>query len=282
MLTTCVSTVERMLFRVHEGGACRGARPFVAEVIGPAYNAFGQFIEVRRPMGAVRSGTVSWNVQRAQLVEDRIHRAIGIAQEDAAPHARKSPSEPLEHGLSLQVITELFEREVSVPIALDGQVPAVPFHDQIDAPRANLPPWNGVVAGLNQTLHDIALKGRLDVFFFVVERPHEEFGGLRVLNEPSPEVAGLEVRSWIQGVNNPHLVSRPAGGHIEPLLKHLLVTKVEGIAYRGIHDGQENYISLVSLKLRGRSTQQTMPFVQVGGKVRSQEAVDFQSLLLSH
>jgi len=135
---------------------------------------------------------------------------------------------------------------------------------------------------LNQTLHDIALESGRDILAFAVERPRQELGGLRVLNEPSPEVAGLEVCLWIQGVDNPHLVACPAGGHIEPLLEHLLVTKVEDFACWGIHNGQENYISLVSLKLRGRATQQTMPFVQVGSKVRSQEAVDFQSLLFSH
>jgi hypothetical protein len=34
-------------------------RPFFAQVIGPEDNAFRQFIEVRRPVGAIRSGTVS-------------------------------------------------------------------------------------------------------------------------------------------------------------------------------------------------------------------------------
>src|SRR5882762_8495583 len=92
-------------------------RPLLAEVVGAPYNAFGQFIEVRRPVGAVQGGTVSWNVHRTQFVEDGIHGAVGLTQEDAAPHASKSPSEALEHLLSFQIIAELFAADVPDPVA---------------------------------------------------------------------------------------------------------------------------------------------------------------------
>src|SRR5207244_11284936 len=110
------------------------------------------------------------------------------------PHSCEGPSESLEHRLSLHVIAELFEREIPIPIALDGQTLAVTFHDQTDAPRSDLPPRNDVVAGPDQVLHDIAFQCGLEVFFFIVEGPSEEVGCVRVLNEPPAEGGGVKVR----------------------------------------------------------------------------------------
>jgi len=139
-----------------------------------------------------------------------------------------------------------------------------------------------VVAGLNQTLHDIALESDGTSLPFAVGGLVRS-SGLRVLNEPSPEVAGLEVCLWIQGVDNPTSVACPAGGHIEPLLEHLLVTKVEDFACWGIQNGQENYISPRISFIIARTCHTANDAVRtVGSKVRSQEAVDFQRLALLH
>ena len=222
------------------------------------------------------------DLQQLQLVEERSHRAVRVAEEDTAPHARECPSEPFEHRLALNVVAELFEREITISIALDSQTLSVSFHNQIDAHGADFPSRNDVVAGLNQSLHDIAFEGRLNIRFLVVEGASKEFGRLGVLNETPSQVAWLKVRLRVQRVNDPHLISRAAGGHVIPLLEHLLVTKIERSARRGVHNGQENHITFISLKLGRGSTQQTMPFIRVGGKVCSQEAVDLQSLLLAH
>jgi hypothetical protein len=116
----------------------------------------------------------------------------------------------------------------------------------------------------------------------VVEGSSEEFGRLGVLNETPPQVAGLKVRLRVQRVNDPHLVSRAAGRHVISLLEHLLVTKIERSIRRGVHNGKENHVSFISLKLRRGSTEQAMPFIRVGSEVGSQEAVDLQSLLLAY
>src|SRR6266478_538107 len=233
-------------------------------------------------MDLVRGGALGGNVEQSQFVEDGLHCPIRFAEKDAAPHPCEGPSESLEHELSLHVLAELFEREIVVPITLDGQALTVTFHYQIDAPRSDLPTRDNVVAGLHQVLHDIALEAGLDGLFFVVEISREQIRCLRVLNEAPPQVGRLKVGSRVQGVDDPHLVPRPAGGYVVPLLEHLLITKIERSACGGIHNGHEKHIALVSLKLRRGSAQQAMPFVQIGSKMQSQEAIDFQSLFLAH
>ena len=159
----------------------------------------------------VRSRALTRNLQRLQLVEDGLHGAVRSAEKDTASHACEGPPQPLEHGLPLYLVAELFGREISIPIALDGQTLPVPFHDQIDTPRTDLPPRNDVVAGLDKILHDIALECGLGPSFLVVEGPREAFRSLRVLDEPAPQVARLKVRLRVQGVHDPHLVTRAAG-----------------------------------------------------------------------
>ncbi len=112
-------------------------------------------------MGAVRSRVFGWNVERLQLVEYGLQGAVWYAEEDTASHACEGPSESFEHRLPLYVVAELFEREIAIPITLDGQTLTVTFHNQINAPRADLPLWNDVVTGLDETLHDIASRARL-------------------------------------------------------------------------------------------------------------------------
>src|SRR5205807_7063143 len=98
--------------------------------MGTAYNAFGQFTELWRLIGPVRGRPLGRNVQGLQLVEDRLHGTVRSAEEGTAPHSCEGPSESLEHRLSLHVIAELFEREIPIPIALDGQTLAVTFQDR--------------------------------------------------------------------------------------------------------------------------------------------------------
>jgi len=168
-------------------------RPFLAEFIRTAYNPFGQFAEACRPVAAIRSCARRRNVERLQLVEDGLHRPVRFAEEDTAPYAGEGPSESLEHGLSLHVVAELFRREIAIPIALNGQALTITFHDQIDVARTDHPPWNDVVASLDQTLYDIALECGLDPSSFVGEAPGKELGGLGVLNESPPQVARVKV-----------------------------------------------------------------------------------------
>jgi hypothetical protein len=109
-----------------------------------------------------------------------------------------------------------------------------------------------VVAGLDETLHGIALECGLAPSFLVVEGPREEFWRLRVLDEPPSQVARLKVLLRFQGVDDPHLVPRAAGRYVVPLLEHLLVAKVECSACRGVHNRHENHVSFISLKLEDR------------------------------
>jgi hypothetical protein len=136
-------------------------RPFVTELIGTAYDTFGQFAEVRRfasPVGS-RGLVHARDLQRLQLIEQRGHSAVRFAEEDTASHACKCPSEAFEHRLALNVVAELFEWEVTISIALDSQTLSVSFHNQINAHGADFPPRNYVVTRLNQSLHDIAFEG---------------------------------------------------------------------------------------------------------------------------
>jgi hypothetical protein len=101
----------------------------------------------------------------------------GSRKKILAPYAGEGPSESLEHGLSLHVVAKPFKREIAIPVALDGQTLTITFHDQIDAARTDHPPWNDVVASLDQTLYDIALECGLDPSSFVAEAPGKELGG---------------------------------------------------------------------------------------------------------
>ena len=51
---------------------------------------------------------------------------------------------------------------------------------------------------------------------------------------------------------------------------------------RGVHHRYEDYVPFVSLKLCGCAAEQAMTFIQIGRKIRPQEAVDFEGLFLTH
>jgi hypothetical protein len=91
----------------------------------------------------------------------------------------------------VHVISELFNGQLAVALAFDGQTPAISFNNEIDATRTDLPLRNDVVAGFDQMLHDIALECRLNRVPLVLQSPGEEFRRLGVLNEPASQVTRL-------------------------------------------------------------------------------------------
>jgi len=80
-------------------------------------------------------------------------------------------------------MVQFFERSIAIPIALDGQTPAVAFNNQIYVAGTYLPVWNDMIPSPNQAFHDLALEDRLAMPVFLMLRLQKEFGCLRMLDE---------------------------------------------------------------------------------------------------
>jgi len=68
-------------------------------------------------------------------------------------------------------------------------------------------------------------------------------------------------------VDDPHLVTGPAGGNIKTLFEQFLIAEGERPSLRGIDKGDKNDIALVALELGGISAKQAMVLVAVRRKM---------------
>ena len=78
-------------------------------------------------------------LQHLKFFEDGLHGALGVTEKFRAADACEDPAHAFENGLAVHVFGELFERAVTVTIALDGQTFAVTFDDQIHLKSPNSP-----------------------------------------------------------------------------------------------------------------------------------------------
>src|SRR5690349_9372615 len=82
-------------------------------------------------------------------------------------------------------------------------------------------------------------------------------------------------------MDDPHLVACAAGGNVEALFKELLVAQAQRATLRSINQRDEDYVTLVTLKLRSVPAEQAMQFVTVRRQVASQQAVNRDCLLIA-
>src|ERR1700730_6789350 len=78
-------------------------------------------------------------LQRLKFLEDGLHSTLGVTEKFRAADAGEDPAHALENRLAVHVFGELFERAVTVTIALDGQTFAVTFDDQVHLKSPNSP-----------------------------------------------------------------------------------------------------------------------------------------------
>src|SRR5579863_6194720 len=113
-------------------------------------------------------------------------------------------------------------------------------------------------------LHDFSFEGRLRAFFFLFQGAHEPRGVFGVLNQLPAKVVRLQIVVRTERMDDPHLVSGPAGGDIEALFEEFLIPKRKRTAVGGIDQRDKDNVALVALKLRGVSAKYAMELVAVG------------------
>jgi hypothetical protein len=87
-----------------------------------------------------------------------LQREVRVAVESAAANADELPAQPFENGLSCHVVGELFERVVTVAIALDRQTPAGALDHHVDPVVADPPLRGDPVTGVGQAPEHLALE----------------------------------------------------------------------------------------------------------------------------
>jgi len=76
--------------------------PLVAKLLGAACHALGQV--VRRCVHWLLAGFGPWfNFKISQFLENRLHRSIGVAEEEAPADAREDPAQAFEYSLTFHV-----------------------------------------------------------------------------------------------------------------------------------------------------------------------------------
>src|SRR5262249_1457975 len=138
------------------------------------------------------------------------------------------------------------------------------------------------IAGSAEALHDIAFEIGLRTIFLFFEETHEARGIFGVLDELAAEIVGLQVVVWAQGVNNPHLVARTAGGNIETLLKEFLIAEGKRAAFGSIDKRNKNDVALIALELCGVSAKYAVELVAIRRNTRANQVVDFDGLLVAN
>src|SRR5690349_10242248 len=103
-----------------------------------------------------------------------------------------------------------------------------------------------------------------------------------MLEEPAPEVAGLQITIGVERMNHPHLVTGPACGDVEPPL--LVITVIEDewpiLTWRVDHR-EKHHIALVTLKVWRASADEPSLFVNSWVEKFLKETVDFFGLRVS-
>src|SRR5262249_39096052 len=197
-----------------------------------------------------------------------------------AADAGENPAHALEDGLAVQIFREFLQGMVTVAVAFDGQAANVSFDDQVNPKRPDAPLRSDAIASRNKALHDFTLEYRLGAFFLLLQSAHEPRGVLGMLDQLAAKVIGLEVVRGTERVDHPHLVAGAAGSDIEPLLEQFLVAEGKRPAFGSVHQRNKHHVALVSLKLSSVSTEQTVKFVAIRGKMASQQVVNLDGLLI--
>jgi len=226
-------------------------------------------------------GTVGRNFQQLEFFENGFHGVVRIAEKFCASDAGEDPAHALEDGLAVHVLGKSLEGMIAVAIALDGKAAAVAFDDHVDSKRAHSPLRSNTIAGGAEALHDFALKGGLRALLLFVERAHEAAGILRVLDQLTAKVVGLEVVVGTERVDNPHLVAGAAGGDVEALLEQLLVAEGERAALCSVNQRDEDDVAFVALELGGVSTEEAVELVAVGRKMGTEKIINLDGLFIT-
>src|SRR5215472_5470719 len=95
------------------------------------------------------------------------------------------------------------------------------------------------------------------------------------------QVAGFQVQLGIERMDDPHLVTPAAGGNVEALFEELLIAQPQRAAFRGIDQGDEDHVALVTLELRRAAAKQAMHLIAVGREILAQQTIDRDRLIVA-
>ena len=96
------------------------------------------------------------------------------------------------------------------------------------------------------------------------------------------KIVRLEMVLRAKRVDDPHLVAGAAGGNVKPLLEEFLVAKRKWTVLCRIDKRDENYITFVTLELRGVPAEDAMKLVTLGRNVPAKKIVNFDGLLIAN
>ncbi|TKS58076.1 MAG: hypothetical protein EWM72_03241 [Nitrospira sp.] len=85
---------------------------------------------------------------------------IRIPEEQAPTDAHKSPTEPLKNRLSSHVLSQPFERMVSVAITFHRKASPASFDHQVDSVVANTPLGLDAIPFLNESFQNSSLESQ--------------------------------------------------------------------------------------------------------------------------
>src|SRR5215831_14071384 len=139
---------------------------------------------------------------RAEAAPQALKLPFRIVEILRRPHADQLPSEALEDHLVLQYTGELLGGDRAAAVTKDADTRAVrALHDDVDRVRADLVARRHAVAlGVERAAH-LALQVRLEQEAREIDRGLlARTRALDVLDQPQPQVSGLEVASQIERV----------------------------------------------------------------------------------
>ncbi len=137
------------------------------------------------------------------------------------------------------------------------------------------------ITGGAETLHDFAFECGLRALLLFVESAHKAAGILGVLDQLAAKIVRLEVVVGAERVDNPHLVTRAAGGDVEALLEEFLVAEGEGAALSGVHQRDEDDVAFVALELSGVTAEQAVELVAVRREMPAEKIVNLDGLFIA-
>src|SRR5215831_8512163 len=144
-------------------------RPDLAKFFGTSDDSVDRLVRHVSATLLARRISRRGNFRILQFFENRLHRASRVSQKFRTTNAREGPTHALQNGLPLHILWKLFERAITVSVALDRQTIAAALDDQIQSERSNPPVWRNSISCRQEPLHHLALEIGLRALFLLFE-----------------------------------------------------------------------------------------------------------------